>query len=357
MSILLGNGDGTFNTSQVAVGTSPFGVAVGYFNNDGFADLAVANFNDNTVSILLGNGNGTFTQAPGSPIAVGNVPRSVSVGDFNGDGIVDLAVTDSNDNEVRILLGNGLGGFTQAQWSPVAVGGRPYGVSVRDFNGDGIADLAVVNLVSDTVSILLNQVTQTATATLTGLSVPGSATHEIYATYSETESTIFDGSVSPAILLTGSPVATTITLLLSTADTIAFGTPVTLTAYVAPHTVDRLTATGTVEFFDGTKSLGTATISATGVASIKAPAFAVAVRSLTAVYHPGDTNFLTSASTTVSLTVNQAQIAVLFDLFAESLCLRPDRDIHGDRSHGGATGTIHIRNGSVILRATVTFAT
>ena len=355
VSILLGNGDGTFDTSQVAVGTSPFGVAVGYFNNDGFADLAVTNFHDNTVSILLGDGHGTFTQAPGSPIAVGNVPRSVSVGDFNGDGIVDLAVTDSNDNEVRILLGNGLGGFTQAQWSPVAVGGRPYGVSVRDFNGDGIADLAVVNLVSDTVSILLNQVTQTATATLTGVSLPGSATHEIYAIYPETESTIFNGSASPVIALIGSPVPTTTTLLLSTADTIAFGTPVTLTAYVAPHTVDRLSATGTVEFFDGTTSLGTATISATGVASIKAPAFAVAVRSLTAVYHPGDTNFLTSTSTTVSLTVNQAEIAV-------SLISSQNPSVYGQimmftaTVPSGATGTIQFRNGAVNLGAPVTIA-
>jgi Bacterial Ig-like domain (group 3)/MBG domain (YGX type)/FG-GAP-like repeat len=355
VSILLGKGDGSFGTSQVAVGTSPFGVAMGDFNRDGFADLAVTNLQDNTVSILLGDGHGTFTQATGSPIAVGNVPRNVSVGDFNGDGIADLAVTDSNDNNVRILLGNGLGSFTQAQWSPIAVGGRPYGVSVGDFNGDGITDLAVVNLVSDTVSILLNQVTQTATATLTGVSVPGSATHEIYATYPETESTIFNGSASPAIPLTGSPVATTTTLLLSTADTIAFGTPVTLTAYVAPHTVDHLTATGTVEFFDGTTSLGTATISATGVASITAPPFAVAVRSLTAVYHPGDTNFLTSTSPIVSLTVNQAQIAV-------SLISSQNPSVYGQivmftaTVPSGATGTIQFRNGALNLGAPVTIA-
>jgi hypothetical protein len=355
VSILLGNGDGSFGTSQVAVGNSPFGVAVGYFNSDGFADLAVTNLHDNTVSILMGDGHGGFTQATGSPFAVGNIPRSVSVGDFNSDGFADLAITDSNDNEVRILLGNGLGSFTQATDSPIAVGGRPYGVSVDDFNGDGIADLAVANLVSATVSILLGQVTQTTTATLTGVNIPGSATHEVYATYPETESAIFNGSTSPPIPLAGSPVATTTTLLLSTADTIMFGTPVTLTAYVEPHTANGLTATGTVEFFDGASSLGTTTISAIGVASFTVPAFAVAVRSLTAEYHPGDTNFLTSTSTAVSLTVNQAQIAV-------SLISSQNPSVYGQTVMftatvpSGATGTIQFRNGAVNLGAPVTIA-
>jgi len=355
VSILLGNGDGSFGTSQVAVGTGPFGVSVGYFNNDGFADLAVTNLHDNTVSILLGDGHGTFTQATGSPFAAGNIPRSVAVGDFNGDGNVDLAVSDSNDNEVRILLGNGLGSFTQASWSPIAVGDRPYEVSVGDFNGDGIADLAVANLVSATVSILLGQVTQTATANLTGVNIPGSATHEVYATYPETESAIFNGSTSPAIPLAGSPVATTTTLLLSTADTIVFGTPVTLTAYVEPHTANGLTATGTVEFFDGTTSLGTATLLATGVASITPPTFAVAVRSLMAAYHPGDTNFITSRSTAVSLTVNQTQIAV-------SLISSQNPSVYGQTAmftatvSSGATGTIQFRNGAVNLGAPVTIA-
>ncbi len=344
VSILLGNGDGTFGTSQVAVGTSPFGVAVGDFNSDGFADLAVTNLDDNTVSILLGDGHGTFTQATGSPFAAGNVPRSVSVGDFNGDGIVDLAVTDSNDNEVRILLGNGIGSFTQASWSPVAVGGRPYGVSVGDFNGDGIADLAVANLVSDTVSILLSQVTQTATAMLTGVNIPGSATHEVYATYPETESTIFDGSTSPAIPLTGSPVTTTTTLLLSTADTIAFGTPVTLTANVTPYTASSLTATGSITFFDGAASLGTASIS-TGEASITVSTFTVAgsPHSLRAVYS-GDPNFLTSTGGPVLLTVKPAQIAV-------SLISSDNPSGYGQALTftatvpSGATGTVQFKDG------------
>ncbi len=71
----------------------------------------------NTVSILLGNGNGTFREAPGSPIAVGANPDSVAVGDFNSDGIADLAVTNSGATTVSILLGDGSGGFTEVRAS------------------------------------------------------------------------------------------------------------------------------------------------------------------------------------------------------------------------------------------------
>ena len=145
MSILLGNGKGGFVPagSPVAVGTAPFGVVVGDFNGDGHADLAMANTDDNTVTILLGNGNGSFAQ--GSAGRSRHHPFIDAVGDFNGDGIPDLAVTNFTSNNVTILLGNGSGGFTQALGSPVTVGSGAYGVAVSDFNGDGIADLAVTN--------------------------------------------------------------------------------------------------------------------------------------------------------------------------------------------------------------------
>ena len=162
LTILLGNGAGGFAPapgSPITVGRIPYGVAVADFNRDGKPDLAVANQFSSSVSILLGNGDGTFAAAPGSPITVGSGPSWVAAGDFNEDGRPDLAVTNQGSGNVSILLGNGAGGFTAAP--PVAAGTGPTPVVARDLNGDGHLDLAVGNIGTfrdagaDTVSILL----------------------------------------------------------------------------------------------------------------------------------------------------------------------------------------------------------
>ncbi len=165
VSILLGNGDGTFAAppspaTPPGTGKIPLSIAVGDFNGDGKLDLAVVNSGDRNVSILLGNGDGTFTAAAASP-ATGDLPESVAVGDFNGDGKLDLAVANSFSATVTILLGNGDGTFTAAT-SP-AVGVQPESVAVGDFNGDGYPDLAVANYRDNTVSILLNKADGTGT--------------------------------------------------------------------------------------------------------------------------------------------------------------------------------------------------
>lgn len=157
VTVLLGNGSGGFTpeASPVTVGNAPFSVAVADFNGDSFADIATANGDDNTVSVMLGNGSGGFTAAPGSPFAVGSEPVGAVVGDFNGDGIPDLAVSNLAGSTVTVLLGNGAGGFTSAAGSPIAVGTNPGPVAVGDFNGDGIQDLAVGNFGNNNVTVLL----------------------------------------------------------------------------------------------------------------------------------------------------------------------------------------------------------
>jgi hypothetical protein len=159
VSIILGNSDGTFRPARsIAIGFSMTAVTVGDFNGDGKLDLALATIGSSPpgVTILLGKGNGTF----GYPqfFAAGSNPSAVVVGDFNGDGIPDLAVANnilSAPGMISILLGNGDGTFQAPQ--EYAVGSAPQSVAVGDFNGDSIPDLAVANELSETVSILLGK--------------------------------------------------------------------------------------------------------------------------------------------------------------------------------------------------------
>ena len=160
ISIFLGNGDGTFRSQLVsAAGLTPAEMAVGDFNKDGKLDIVVMNDEETTFSILHGNGDGTFQ----SPVAYasGTNPAypdgsssNFAVGDFNHDGNLDLAISNSSNNTVSIVLGNGDGTFR----APVtySVGTWPMQIATADFNGDGNLDIAVANATSPgTVSVLL----------------------------------------------------------------------------------------------------------------------------------------------------------------------------------------------------------
>lgn len=141
----------TFPESTFATGASPVSIVAADFNGDGILDLAVADHTANTVSILLGNGDGTFGTATSFP--TGNGPIAIATGDFNEDGHTDLAVVNQADNTVSILLGNGDGTFEPKTDFPT--GKNPVAIASGDFNGDGHTDLAVVNQADNTVSILL----------------------------------------------------------------------------------------------------------------------------------------------------------------------------------------------------------
>ena len=138
-----GYGFATFSTASADGGE--MSVAVGDFNGDGNLDLAVADSYTGTVTLLKGDGAGNFTPFPGSPVAVGSGPYSgpfsVAVGDFNGDGNLDLAVANFGDGTVAILLGDGTGQFSPAATPIVTVGSarnsEPFSIAVGDFTGDG----------------------------------------------------------------------------------------------------------------------------------------------------------------------------------------------------------------------------
>ncbi len=157
VSILLGNGDGTFSDAAVnpVVGFYPYSVLVGDFNCDGIADLAVGNVDDNTVNILLGRGDGTFAAEPN--LSLSDSPQSLATADFNGDGLPDLAVVLRTG--VLIFDGNGDGTFHQIADVLGTVGPLTEGIAIADVNGDGLADIVVANDAgSSSVTVFLGKV-------------------------------------------------------------------------------------------------------------------------------------------------------------------------------------------------------
>lgn len=158
VGIAIGIGDGTFNEiDYYTVGTKPSEAKTTDLNTDGNLDIIAVNTASNNVSVLLGIGDGTFATA--SNYSVGTEPYMLTVADFNGDNKTDVAVTNSGLNTISILLGDGTGAFGIA--SDVVVGANPVGIVSGDFNSDMIIDLAVSNAdflnssSNSTVSILL----------------------------------------------------------------------------------------------------------------------------------------------------------------------------------------------------------
>jgi hypothetical protein len=373
VSILLGNGNGTFTEASGSpmgggIGSFPFFLSVADFNNDGKADLAVVNGRDDSVALLEGNGDGTFSPFAGSPILLpaGAGVSPIVAADFNGDGFVDLAVANFNDNNVNVFLGNGTGTFTASAQSPLGAGPSPFAMTALDYNGDGITDLAVANyaptnynnnpipppppgsvtlligkgdgtflpplaaisvgqLPNDIVTadfngdgkpdlatpnsygssttILLNTVTQTATATLPNVVLAGAGTHVVKATYAanaefSTSSATIDLQglvISDTLTLSANPIQQMITM------------PVTFTAQLGPTA--SVAPTGTVTFYDQSvnATLGTSPMGANGQAVLTLSSIGPGVHSITASYS-GDPIFPASSSNAVSVTIDELRI-------------------------------------------------
>jgi hypothetical protein len=201
VTILLGNRNGDFkpaSKSPFYAGPLPNDIAVGDFNSDGNMDLAIANHEKQYLTVLLGNGNGNFTPANNSPFPTRGIQHThgVTAGDFNNDerldlatdswandqievlfgdslslfkshslffkvgkrpyqrlraadlnndGIDDIVTTNTEGNNVTILLANGKGGFHEPIGSPFACGDSPFGIAIGDVNDDGKSDLAIIN--------------------------------------------------------------------------------------------------------------------------------------------------------------------------------------------------------------------
>ena len=173
-TVYLSNGNGTFTASPAHGNFGPSMVITGDFNGDGKLDLA-GYVGSNSVGVLLGNGNGTF--GPPAPYLVGNRPLDLTAGDFNGDGKQDLAVINTQDGTMSVLLANpnGLFGTTFLSATTYPLGNGPTDIQTGDFNHDGKLDLVVTNTNDNDVAVFLGNGNGTFTPGVTFAAGP--ATH------------------------------------------------------------------------------------------------------------------------------------------------------------------------------------
>ena len=346
IGVLLGNGDGTFrpvvtySSGGYSLGTSGTGIAVADVNGDGKLDIVMTNYcstscssptAEGSASVLLGNGDSTFQPAVnygsgGSGPSAGGL----SIADVNGDGKPDLIIANSNSlytaslglGTIGVLLGNGDGTFQPA----VAYESGGYSAAsaaAADLNGGGKADLAVTNFcaISTSGDCLPGQ--PGVVGVLRG---NGEGTFQPAAVYNSggywgaSSTAVADvngdgrpdlivanfegfGDASVAVLLNNGPSdSLTSTTLVSSRNPSTYGQKVTWTATVT--TSGPVPPTGKVNFTWG-DSIGTATLNASGIATLTRSALNADTYPLTAVYE-GDANNLRSTSVVLSQVVTEA---------------------------------------------------
>jgi len=147
---------GTCSGALVQAGQGSVAVIIDDFNRDGRADLAVVNKVSNDVTILRGTAAGTRFFTMVQTIAVGEAPVAIVASDLNGDGYIDLVVTNQDSDNIAVVEGRGDGSFGAARFFDTgSAGSAPSGLALADMNRDGALDLLVSNNRSSDVSVLL----------------------------------------------------------------------------------------------------------------------------------------------------------------------------------------------------------
>ena len=322
--VALGKGDGTFNTPMfVAAGTELYSVALGDFNGDGLLDIAI---NDTPflygsgfqLSVGLGNGDGTFTNP--NIVLSDYVIAYVAIADINNDGKADLVLSapqvqgnDISTGGIVTITGNGDGTFNSP--SLIAAGNYFNGLQLADMNNDGNVDI-----VATLFQAAAQPVNYYGMVTLLGygngqFAAPYNALEDVGGEDPIVGHFINDGALD---VITSTDAGTGLFIgqggssltLKPSATSINFGAAETLTATLASVLTGRAAATGTVSFYDGSTLLGTGTVSS-GTAALTTTALVVGTNVVKAVYS-GDSNFNPATSSTSTITV--AAVSAAFTL-------------------------------------------
>jgi hypothetical protein len=363
ISVLLGVGDGTFKAPVVtSISASSFHhVIAGDFNGDGKLDLAYTLTNppdasDTTVGILLGNGDGTF-QPLSTVLTAGELPNGLAVGDFNGDGKLDLAVLNGGNgltSTVNIFLGSGTGTFSAS--ATLSTGAFPIDIRAVDFNNDGKLDLVVANSGngnpgSEQAFTGQGDGTFIATSNLPAASPIGSMaigdfdgdgfpdialganSGEVYF-FRHNVAGVFDppvtlgfgdsfsflaaadlngGGVPDLVALLDNTVAVMpntgglkMTPITSSLNPSLFGKSITFNASLIPSFPGHLPpASGNVQFNEGAARLGSGAPDASGAATFATTALNTGTHAVSASY-PGDSNYIPRSFPALSQLVNKA---------------------------------------------------
>jgi hypothetical protein len=309
VSVLLGNGDGTFQSAVLfsSGGAYPQMSAVTDVNGDGKPDIIVLNWFENvkrtpgTICALLGNGDGTF-QSPVCYLTGGSESTSLAVADINDDGKPDVLATNWYDGTVGVLLGNGDGTFQAAADYAAGSGyDGPESVAVADVNADGKPDLVVTNGSYNNLAVLLGNgdgTFQPAVTYSTG-SVYSIAITDVNGD-GRPDLVVANGDGTVGVMLHVGTTQST-TKLASSPNPSVFGQSVTFTASVSSTSG---TPTGSVALYEGSSMLGTGTL-VNGIATIPVLTVPVGSNSITALYQ-GSVTYAPSLSAALNQVVTPA---------------------------------------------------
>ncbi|CAF3725702.1 unnamed protein product [Rotaria sordida] len=144
------------NRKMYSTGSAPqpYSVTVGNFNDDGHVDIVVVNSGSDNLDVLFNTGNGTFETQITYPIGVDSYPTYVTAGDINKDNHLDIVTVNSKNNSISIIMGHANGTFDIPRVYPTGKNSYPLAVAIDDFNDDNRSDLIIANAGKDTIGVL-----------------------------------------------------------------------------------------------------------------------------------------------------------------------------------------------------------